>query len=336
MGKLNYKQTGVDIAKGDQISAQAFSELKRTFNSNSFLFKNLVGIKASFKNFKDPYLAFAADGVGTKLKYSFLSGNSKNAGVDVVAMCVNDLARNNITPLGFALYRATGVINQRQMQHIVEGVTQACLETDTVYVTGESAEMPDFYPKGEYDLAGFAVGVFEKDKLITGENVKVGDIVFGIASSGLHSNGFSLVRRIFPTEKLSKNSAILREVTMPTKLYVRSILETSSKFEISAWAHITGGGLFGKLAKIVPDGLSIELKEASWPIQTIFQEIATKGKISQKEMYSTFNMGLGFVGVARKENTDQIVDFLRKKGENVFVVGEVVTTTDKQKVKILS
>ena len=332
MAHLTYKQTGVDITKGDLISKAAFNQLKKTLSSDAFAFHNLIALKASFKDYKDPYLAFAADGVGTKLIYTFKSNQSRNVGVDVVAMCVNDLVRNNIKPLGFVLYRATGKIDEDLMSQVVEGVTNACLESACVYTTGEFAEMPGFYKPGEFDLAGFAVGVFDKSKLISGEEIKEGDVVLGLGSSGLHSNGFSLVRRIFPPEKIKRNSRLHKEIIAPTRIYVKPIIETNKKFKIKGWAHITGSGLFGKLGKILPDGLGAELKRNSWPIQEIFSELKTKGRISEPEMYNTFNMGVGFAGVVNENDANEVVGFLKQKGEEVFIIGKVVTAGGKNKI----
>jgi phosphoribosylformylglycinamidine cyclo-ligase len=182
--------------------------------------------------------------------------------------------------------------------------------------------MPDFYQKGEYDLAGFAVGVFEKNKLINGEKINQGDVVVGLASNGLHSNGFSLVRKIFPPEKV-RSRTLREQIVRPTKIYVRSILEANREFKFKGWAHITGGGLFGKLGKILPNNLSVELKRGSWIVHPIFSEIQTKGKISEREMFQTFNMGIGFAGIVSPAVADKAVSFLKKKGEEVFRIGLV-------------
>lgn len=334
MSRLTYKKTGVDIEKGDLISKTAFNQLKKTLNSDSHIFKNLIGLKANFEDYQDPYLALSADGVGTKLVYTFRFGQPRFAGIDAVAMCVNDLARNNIKPLGFALYRATGQIDEKVMFEVAEGVSRACLESDCVYVTGESAEMPDFYQPGEFDLAGFATGVFDKDKLITGENIKAGDAVIGLVSSGLHSNGFSLVRRIFPPTTVQPGSTLQGQLTLPTRIYVKSVLAANEKFKIKAWAHITGGGLFGKLGKVLPKNLKIELLRNSWPISDIFQELQKKGGVTEPEMYSTFNMGLGFVGIIDSKNADKLLRFLEKSGEEAFIVGQVSKASSTEKVRL--
>lgn len=332
MKKTTYKSSGVDIVKGDLISQSAFESLKKTLTQDSSIFKNLVALKADFKKYKNPYLAFAADGVGTKLIYTFKLNETRNVGIDVVAMCVNDLVRNNIKPLGFALYRATGRIEERVMKEVAEGVSSACLESECVYATGESAEMPGFYKENEFDLAGFAVGVFEKNKLITGENIEEGDVVIGLASSGLHSNGFSLVRKIFPPARIIKDSKLHQQVIASTKIYVKSILATNEKFPVKGWAHITGSGLFGKLGKILPEGLSAELKKGTWEIPEIFSEIQKKGQITEKEMYSTFNMGIGFAGVVSNTIADKVVEFLKTRGEKVFIIGSVVKSPSNNKV----
>ena len=318
-----YESSGVSIARGDAASADAFAQLQRTFNVYSQLIKGLVLLKADFSGMEDPFLAFAPDGVGTKLKYAFASGQHKTVGIDLVAMCVNDLARNNITPLGFALYRATGKIDSEVMHDVVEGVVEGCLQAGCVYMTGETAEMPGFYHDGEYDLAGFAVGVFDRDKLITGERIKAGDTVFGIASSGLHSNGFSAVRKLFPPEEVVGQPKLLAQLLQPTRIYVRDVLEVSNVLGIHGWAHITGGGIIGKLGKIIPNGLVATLTIDSWPTPEIFERVRKSGSISWKEMRSTFNCGLGMIGVADNATAETAIRRLNRNGEQAYIVGEI-------------
>src|SRR3990172_4386421 len=227
-----YEESGVSIARGDAASADAFAQLAKTFNERSQLVKGMVALSTDFPHMEHPMLALATDGVGTKLKYAFASGQHSTVGIDLVAMCVNDLARNNITPLGFALYRATGKIDPSVMHDVVEGVVEGCLQAGCVYMTGETAEMPGFYQDGEYDLAGFAVGVFDRDRLITGEEIKEGDTVFGIASSGLHSNGFSAVRKLFPPDDVVGQPELLAQILQPTRIYVLDVLNWSKVLEV--------------------------------------------------------------------------------------------------------
>ncbi|HEY4694937.1 MAG TPA: phosphoribosylformylglycinamidine cyclo-ligase [Candidatus Nanoarchaeia archaeon] len=332
MKRLTYKSAGVDVQAGDKASSEAFRQLSKTFNKNAVLVDHVVGLKADFKGLREPMLALAADGVGTKLKYASSLKENRAVGVDVVAMCVNDLARNNITPLGFALYRATGKINPKVMAEVVEGVVAGCLQAGCVYTTGETAEMPDFYEQGEYDLAGFAVGVFERNRLITGEKIQEGDVIFGLASSGVHSNGFSLIRKVLSPQTVKRNYKLRSQIIEPTKIYVKPVLEANQVFDIHGWAHITGGGIVGKLGKIIPDGLAAQVKKDSWPPLDIFQEMQTRGGVSDREMRNTFNMGLGMIGIASNKIIDKIINFLSGRGERVYVIGEIVKGRLSEKV----
>ena len=330
-----YEESGVSIARGDAASADAFAQLARTFNDQSQLVKGMVALSTDFPHMEHPMLALATDGVGTKLKYAFTSGQHKTVGIDLVAMCVNDLARNNITPLGFALYRATGKIDSKVMHDVVEGVVEGCLQAGCVYMTGETAEMPGFYQDGEYDLAGFAVGVFDRDRLITGEKIKEGDTVFGIASSGLHSNGFSAVRKLFPPEEVVGEPELLAEILQPTRIYVRDVLNWSQVLEVHGWAHITGGGIIGKLGKIIPEGLVAVLEVKNWPIPEIFERVRLAGSVSWEEMRSTFNCGLGMIGVAHPTIADTIVRMLNQNGTQAFIVGEIDEASPNEKDKVV-
>ncbi len=327
-----YEESGVSIARGDAASADAFSQLAKTFNEHTHLVKGLVAFSADFGGMEEPMFAVASDGVGTKLKYAFVSGQHKTVGVDLVAMCVNDLVRNGIHPLGFALYRATGKINPEVMHDVVEGVVEGCLQAGCVYMSGETAEMPGFYRDGEYDLAGFAVGVFDREKLITGDRIQAGDVVFGIRSSGLHSNGFSLVRKLFPPELVVVQPDLLEEILRPTQIYVRELLEINYSQLMHGWAHITGGGIVGKLAKIIPESLRANIFFDHWSVPEIFYEIQRRGKVSLGEMLMTFNMGLGMIGVADSQTAKTVMAELRKKGQYSYEIGYVQRTQVPEKV----
>lgn len=319
-----YKAAGVSTARGDAASEDAFKQLSRTFNKDVVVLDGLVALRADFSQMREPLLAFASDGVGTKLKYAFASGQHNSVGIDLVAMCVNDLARNNIRPLAHCLYRATGKIDQRAMHDVIEGVVEGCVQAGCVYPTGETAEMPGFYAPGEYDLAGLAVGVFEREEIITGQSIQEGDLVFGLASSGIHSNGFSLVRKLFPPEEVVNDASLLYQILKPTRIYVKSVLAVNSRFEIHGWAHITGGGIAGKLGKIIPEDLAARLDTTKWLVHDIFRRIQEAGKISDQEMRSTFNLGLGMIGVAPEGLARHIVNFLAQQGEAAYLIGEIV------------
>lgn len=323
MTKLSYKASGVDINLGDKASADAFKQLQKTFNSNSLMLGGVVSLKTEFKKFKEPLLALATDGVGTKLKYALALGKHDTIGVDLVAMCVNDLVRNNIHPYAFALYRATGKIDLKTMHQVVKGVVIGCLESGCVYATGETAEMPGFYEKGDYDLAGFAIGVFDKDLLISGEKIREGNVVFGLPSSGFHSNGYSLIRKIFPPREIKNNERLIKTLLRPTKIYASLVLDLNTRFDILGWAHITGSGIVGKLGKIIPAGLRAELDFKSWPIPKIMQEVSAQGKIKNEKMAEVFNMGLGMVGVVQRRDFPKVAAYLKGKNEKFYVIGKI-------------
>ena len=328
-----YEESGVSTARGDAASADAFQQLVRTFNENTDLINGLVTLKADFSYIKEPRLVLTSDGVGTKLKYAFASGRHDTVGIDLVAMCVNDLVRNNIVPLGFAMYRATGEIEPEVMHDVVEGVVEACLQAGCVYATGETAEMPGFYAPGDYDLAGFAVGVVDKEKVITGEAIQEGDLIFGLGSSGIHSNGFSLVRKLFPPDETVEDSRLLHQILQPTRIYVKPVMAVNRSFEIHGWAHITGGGIVGKLGRIVPDGLTARLDTTKWPVHNIFRRVREAGHISDQEMRRTFNLGLGMIGVAPKDVAKEAVNFLAQQGEAAYLIGEIIRSSKEEKVE---
>ncbi len=327
-----YEDAGVSLARGDAASEDARKQLFRTFNNYSTLVKGLVVLRADFGGMGEPFLALASDGVGTKLEYAFASGIHNTVGIDLVAMCVNDLARNNIRPLGFALYRATGRVEPEIMHEVIEGVVEGCLQAGCVYTTGETAEMPSFYQAGEYDLAGFTVGVFDRNQLNTGERIREDDVLIGLASSGPHSNGYSLLRRVFPPEEAVKDPELLGELLAPTRIYVKSVLAANKSYDVHGWVHITGGGITGKLGKIIPEGLTARLNWGSWPVPAIFTKSQVAGNISDQEMQRVFNLGLGFIGVVSARITDYVVDILNKEGEKAYVVGEILRSNQSDKV----
>ncbi len=318
-----YEKSGVSIARGDEASADAFKQLQATFNANTVLSGNVVGLRVDLSSIKDPLFGIAVDGVGTKLKYAFAADKHDTVGIDLVAMCVNDLVRNNIKPLGFGMYRATGRIYPETMSEVVKGVVAGCLEAGCVYQSGETAEMPELYQAGEYDLAGFAWGVYEADDFIDGSKIEPGDVLFALPSSGLHSNGFSAVRKLFSDREVAFDQELIAKLLTPTRIYVNQVLDINSRFPIYGWAHITGEGITGKLGKILPEGVQARINTNTWDRDPIFAEIQEKSRVNDLEMYSTFNMGLGMIGVASSTTVRKLVDYLAAQGQQIFVVGSV-------------
>ena len=330
-----YESSGVSIVRGDLASATAFELLKATFNNATDLVDGLVLLDIDLSHYKAPRVGIAVDGVGTKLKYAFVSGQNKKVGVDLVAMCVNDLVRNNLTPLGFGMYFATGEIDLEVQREVVEGVVAGCKLASCVYMSGETAEMPGFYASGEYDIAGFAFGLVDRERRITGQRIREGDIVFGIASSGLHSNGFSKVREIVPPEEVVANQQLLEEILKPTRIYVKPVLDVNALFEIHGWAHVTGSGIIGKLGKIIPEGLCAQIDITSWPIPEIFRLVAQRGNINAAEMFRTFNMGLGMIGVTSQNYAQYSIQELNGQGFLTYQIGSIVRRRGEEKVLLV-
>ncbi len=325
---LTYEKSGVSQTRGDTASTSAQNLLISTL-SKKVRRGAILSYDASFKNYKKPRLIVGSDGVGTKLKYAFAFNKHKNVGKDLVAMCVNDIARWGAEPIIFAVYRATGKINLKVLDEVTQGVVEACNEAGCSYISGETAEMPGFYEGGEYDLGGFAVGVYEEKKLIDGKDIRVGDVLVGLASSGLHSNGFSLVRRVFPPEKIKSDKKLIDMILTPTKIYVSTINALVKKFDIKAIRHITGGGLPGKLAPIIPAGLSAEIRKNSWEISEIFVLLQKEANISEKQMFNTFNMGIGMVVVVSAVDLTKVLESLNSLKEKAFVIGNIVSSKKK-------
>jgi len=260
-------------------------------------------------------------------------------GIDLVAMCVNDILTCGAKPIFFLDYLATGKLEKSKMVDIIEGITQGCKKAGCALLGGETAEMPGFYPRGEYDLSGFAVGIVERKKMITGGNIKPGDTLIGLASSGLHSNGFSLVRKILlEQEKIDLNKfpgnlniSLGEELLKPTRIYVKGILSLLQKFQIKGIAHITGGGFYDNIPRILPQGTAVNIYKEHWPHLSIFKLIQDKGKISDKEMYHTFNMGIGLVIIIAAEQKESILQNLKDSGEPAYHIGKVITQNDSEK-----
>jgi phosphoribosylformylglycinamidine cyclo-ligase len=313
MDRLTYKSAGVDLEKAESF-VEFIKEKTRSLSFKTKLFGSFAS-GVSLQGYKKPILMMTADGVGTKLKIAQELGIHHTVGIDLVAMNVNDLITSGAKPLGFMDYIATGKIELEVLKKVIEGILEGCKQAEMPLVGGETAEMPGFYPDGVYDLAGFCVGVCEEEELITGENIKPGDILIGLPSSGFHSNGYSLIRKVVEINKLSYSTFMeefgktLGEVLLePTRIYwreVKGLIE--KKVEIKGMAHITGGGLPGNLVRILPEGTKAVVEEEKIPKNPLFDWVQRLGKIEKEEMFRVFNMGVGFVLVVDEMNASRVL-----------------------------
>ena len=323
MKKLTYKKSGVDIKKGDEFVSTIKPLAKSTFD------KSVLGGLGSFAGFyepditkyRKPVLVSSTDGVGTKLEIVCKCKTYDTVGIDLVAMCVNDLIVQGAKPLFFLDYLATGRLNVKSAASVVEGIVKGCKESECALIGGETAEMPGFYKPGEYELAGFTVGIVDKNKIITGAKITSGDLIIGLQSSGLHSNGFSLVRKVFNIDKI--NSQLKKELLTPTRIYVKTIMKLLKKHDIKGMAHITGGGIEGNLARVLPKDCQAHINTKSWNVPHIFEQIQKEGNIETKEMFKVFNMGIGMILVVSKKESDKVMSSLSKIGEKAYLLGEI-------------
>lgn len=329
---ISYKDSGVDVERGYEAVRLMKQYVQSTYNGN------VLGDIGSFGGFyqmpkevKNPVLVAGTDGVGTKLKYAFIANKHNTIGIDAVAMCVNDIVCQGARPLFFLDYFATGSLSPETVATVVSGVAEGCIQSGAALIGGETAEMPGFYPDGEYDIAGFAVGVVDKKKIINGKKIKVGDMLIGIKSSGIHSNGYSLVRKLFGEDKAqlekfdSRLGARPIDVLLtPTRIYVRSILSLIEKVEVKGIAHITGGGFIENIPRIFPAGIGCEIWQRSYEVPAIFKLMQEKAGISDEQIYNTFNMGIGMVVCVSKRNVDKALAALRAMGEECCVIGKTI------------
>lgn len=325
----SYKEAGVDLEAADK-SVEGIKRLARLTYTPNVLSE--IGLFAGFfevpSSYSKPVLVSGADGVGTKLKIAFMMDKHDTVGIDCVAMCVNDLLVHGARPLFFLDYLAVGKLDPKRVEQIIRGIVKGCLEAGCALIGGETAQMPDFYAENEYDLAGFAVGIVDRDRIVDGSRVEEGDVVIGLASSGLHSNGFSLARKILLNhyaidayvDELGKTLG--EEMLTPTRIYVKSVLKILDD-SIHAMAHITGGGLLGNLPRVLPEGLEARIDRNAWQVPSIFKLIQRLGGIDDEEMFRTFNMGIGFVLVVAKDAVDRIVTSLTSNGEKAWILGEI-------------
>lgn len=332
--KLTYKDAGVDTHEGQRAVSLMKEHVKGTFNDSVLTglgsFGSLVALDV--KDMSEPVLVSGTDGVGTKLKIAFLMDKHDTVGIDCVAMCVNDVLCQGAKPLFFLDYIATGNVKAEKIADIVKGIAEGCKQGRSALVGGETAEMPDFYSEGEYDMAGFSVGIVDKSRIITGAKVAVGQKVVGIPSSGIHSNGYSLVRKVFFDKmNMSVNDYVeelgetLGEVLLrPTRIYADACEAVLPNFDVKGIVHITGGGFYENIPRILPEGTAVSINVGTWDVPPIFPYMKKCGNIDREEMFSTYNMGVGMMMVVDAEDADAVVEALKGAGENASVIGEIV------------
>lgn len=328
-----YKRAGVDIEAGYEAVERMKKHVARTKRPE------VLGGLGSFGgmfdlsqfNLKEPVLISGTDGVGTKLMLAFMMDKHDTIGVDAVAMCVNDIIAQGAEPLYFLDYIACGKAVPEKIEAIVKGLADGCQQAGCAIVGGETAEMPGMYSEEEYDLAGFTVGIVEKSKLITGEHIKEGDVIIGLQSNGVHSNGFSLVRKVLLEENQLQlqetydgfSQSLGEELLTPTRIYVKPLLKVLEKFEVKGISHITGGGFYENIPRMLPEQVGADIQFGTWTIPPIFSFIEEKGSISKKDMFSTFNMGIGMALVVSEQDAKQVIAELESHGETAFAIGRV-------------
>jgi len=332
MSSLTYKDSGVDITKGNYLIKKIKPIAKTT--SRPGVLEGLGGFGAMFEiplnKYQNPVLISGTDGVGTKLKVAETLNQHNTIGIDLVAMCVNDLIVQGAEPLFFLDYYATGSLNPDIATSVISGIGKGCIQSGCALIGGETAEMPGMYKGEEYDLAGFCVGIVEKDKIIDGSKVSLGDHIVALGSSGPHSNGYSLIRKVL--ERTTASPDQLRALIEPTKIYVNSILSLINNLPVNAISHITGGGLLENIPRVIPCNLAARLDTSSWTMPDIFKWLQTEGNIDSKEMYRVLNCGIGMVVVTSKNSSQAVIDCLKDSGENAWLVGEIVNSTGDQVV----
>ena len=326
----SYRDAGVDIDAGDRLVENIKPFAKRTLRPE--VLGGLGGFGALVeigKNYRNPVLVSGTDGVGTKLKLAFDWDLHDTVGIDLVAMSVNDILVQGAEPLFFLDYFACGKLDVDRATAVIKGIAQGCEQSGCALIGGETAEMPGMYPEGEYDLAGFAVGVVEKERIISGQNIRAGDVLLGLASNGTHSNGYSLIRKIIDRAQpdldaeFDGGKTLRQTVIAPTRLYAKPLLAAMKEFEIKGMAHITGGGISENLPRVLPQNCTAHVDAKSWEMPKLFQWLQKEGNIAAAEMYRTFNCGIGMIVVVAPEAADALAAFLRDQGETVYRLGEI-------------
>lgn len=324
MSTLTYKKAGVDINQADAFLRRIKPLINRTHRPEVLSQIGGFGglVMPRLKKMKNPVLVSSTDGVGTKLLLAELLDRYDTVGLDLVAMCVDDVVVTGAEPLFFLDYIACGKLEQDKLVALMKGITKGCVEAGCALVGGETAELPGLYVKGRFDLAGFCVGLVDRDRIIDGRACLPGDRVVGLASSGVHSNGFSLIRKIFSTEDLK--GSLGRQFLRPTRIYTRVILKAMKRVRIKAMAHITGGGLVDNIPRVLPEGLAVRLRKGSWPVPPLFWKIQQRGRVEEPEMFRTFNMGVGMAVILSQGSARRALSLFGDLGQEAWVIGEVV------------
>lgn len=335
----SYKEAGVDITAGYRAVELMKKHIKGTLTGGAL--SDIGGFGGLFEldltGIKKPVLVSGTDGVGTKLKLAFMMDKNDTVGIDCVAMCVNDIICSGAKPLYFLDYIACGKNVPERIADIVKGVCDGCVAAGSALIGGETAEMPGFYPENEYDLAGFAVGIVDKDKIIDNKKTEVGDVLIALPSSGVHSNGFSLVRRIIEKKSLDINEKYIylsgrtlgEALLEPTRIYVKPVLSLLEKVTVRGISHITGGGFYENIPRSIPDGLGARIDRTAVRVLPIFDIIKREGSVSEHDMFNTFNMGVGMSITVKKEDADKALSLLKETGEDAYVIGEIVKSDEK-------
>lgn len=333
--KLTYKKSGVDINEGNRLVDVIRPLARSTFKP--FVMTDIGSFgafcKLDTKRYKKPVLVSGTDGVGTKLKIAFMMNKHDSVGIDLVAMSVNDILTSGARPLFFLDYFATGKLSVKTAGDVIKGIAEGCKMADCALIGGETAEMPGFYSAGEYDLAGFAVGIVDKNKIINGKDIRAGDMLIGLSSSGLHSNGYSLARKLFFDIKKYSPKKVIKELgcsigealLQPTKIYVKSVLKVMENYQLKGIAHITGGGITENLPRVLPKKVKLNfvIEKGSWPVPPVFNLIQDLGNVDEGEMYKTLNMGVGMILVVQQADAWKVVKKLGRLGENAHIIGQV-------------
>ena len=320
---ISYKDSGVDKEEGYRTVEKIKDKVKSTYSANVMNEIGSFGALYKLGDYKKPVLVSGTDGVGTKLKIAFETGKYDTVGIDCVAMCVNDILCHGAKPLFFLDYLACGKLDSDVSSEIIKGVADGCLQAGASLIGGETAEMPGFYTVGEYDIAGFAVGAVEEEEIVNGSNIEEGNAIIAISSSGPHSNGFSLIRKLFvDLNEVYENKKIWEHLLTPTKIYVKSIQKLMESVKINGMAHITGGGLIENVPRTIPEGLCANIDKKKIEIHPIFKHGYFK-KVTEDELWGTFNMGVGFVVIVKREDTEKTIGILKENGENAYEIGYI-------------
>jgi len=320
---ISYKDSGVDKEEGYRTVEKIKDKVKSTYSANVMNEIGSFGALYKIGDYKKPVLVSGTDGVGTKLKIAFETGKYDTVGIDCVAMCVNDILCHGAKPLFFLDYLACGKLDSDVSSEIIKGVADGCLQAGASLIGGETAEMPGFYTVGEYDIAGFAVGAVEEEEIVNGSDIEEGNAIIAISSSGPHSNGFSLIRKLFADlNEVYENKKIWEHLLTPTKIYVKSIQKLMESVKINGMAHITGGGLIENVPRTIPEGFCANIDKKKVEIPSIFKHEYFK-KVTEDELWGTFNMGVGFIVIVKKEDAEKTIGILKENGENAYEIGYI-------------